>query len=269
MLVRRVAVLIAALGVLPRVVWAADSCPDGWFCDDGEAPAEPPPAEPLAPPPKATPLDEAPEPPASVASDGAEDEMHFDVPPEPRSRHRHHRPRREYGFNLHFDGALLGSGAASGAGMAGLGVAFRFRPLPPFAADVGFDFVGGKDYAGNHRSERAFVGNALLFVNPGDPVQVYLLGGVALSQSWVRVHRYGGLAVSAYDASYTHAGVQGGLGVEWRIVRRAAIGADLVALARYRTDSPHGDPEFVDPSTHLATNGSAGGLFRAGATFYF
>jgi hypothetical protein len=55
--------------------------------------------------------------------------------------------------------------------MAGVGAAFRFRPLPPFAADVGFAFVGGRDFSGNRRSERALVGNAVVFFNPRDPVQ--------------------------------------------------------------------------------------------------
>jgi hypothetical protein len=108
--------------------------------------------------------------------------IRLDVPPD-RPRRRHAKRHRELGFNLHLDVGLLGGGAASESGMAGVGAAFRFRPLPPFAADVGFDFVGGRDFSGNRRSERALVGNALVFFNPRDPVQFYAVGGFAASIS--------------------------------------------------------------------------------------
>jgi hypothetical protein len=192
------------------------------------------------------------------------------MPPEPPPRPRHHRRRKELGLNLHLNAALLGEGAASEAGMAGVGAAFRFRPLPAFAADVGFDFLGGRDYVGNRRSERLFAGNALVFFNPRDFVQVYAVGGFTFSQAWVTVERRGGFAVGPYDTSSTHAGLQLGLGLEWRLARRAALSTDLLFFRRHRTDQGRGrDPEFVDPATQRATNESQGALFRAGATFYF
>jgi hypothetical protein len=275
MLGSRALVLVFAAASLPAPAAAAPDCPDGWFCDDGRSDG-PTPAPDAAPPP-----DEEPPPDeGSRHREGSPGEPRlYDrgsrrirlLPPDaPPPRPRHVRRRKELGFNLHLNAALLGEGAASHAGLAGVGAAFRFRPLPRFAADVGFDFVGGRDYVGNRRSERAFVGNALVFFNPRDFVQVYAIGGFALSQAWVSVERSGGVAVDPYDTSYTHAGLQLGLGLEWRLARRAALSTDLLFLRRHRTDPDRGDdPEFVDPSTHRATNTSQGALFRAGATFYF
>jgi opacity protein-like surface antigen len=273
MLARSAMVLAFAAASLPAPALAAD-CPDGWFCDDGQSdgtrppPVEPPPTEPA---PDARPPAEPPPPPPPG---------YFREPPPPRRirlmapeeppRPRYHRRRKELGFNLHLNAALLGEGAASDAGMAGLGAAFRFRPLPAFAADVGFDFLGGRDYAGNRRSERAFVGNALVFFNPRDLVQVYAIGGFTFSHAWVSVERSGGYAVAPYDTSYTHAGLQLGMGLEWRLARRAALSTDLLYFRRHRTDAGRrDDPEFVDPATGRATNESQGALFRAGVTFYF
>jgi hypothetical protein len=279
----RCAVVIAFVAAsLPTRAAAAPDCPDGWFCDDGQGGV---PAAPAAgpPPDEAPPSDEAPPPDEERPDEGSryrEGEPRLDdrgprrirlMPAdEPPARPRHYRRRKELGFNLHLNAALFGEGASSDSGMAGIGAAFRFRPLPPFAADVGFDFVGGRDYVGNRRSERAFVGNALVFFNPRDFVQVYAIGGFAFSQAWVTVEQSGGYAVGPYDTSYTHAGVQVGLGLEWRLARRAALSTDLVFLRRHRTDANRDDdPEFVDPVTQRTSNTSQGALFRAGATFYF
>jgi hypothetical protein len=275
MLGSRAIVLVFVAASLPAPAAAAPDCPDGWFCDDGQGEAPGPAPDEPPPPGEPPPPDEG-----SRHREGSAGEPRlYDhgprrirlVPPdEPPPRPRHHRRRKELGFNLHLNAALLGEDAASHAGLAGVGAAFRFRPLPPFAADVGVDFVGGHDYVGNRRSERAFVGNALVFFNPRDFVQVYAIGGFAFSHAWVSVERRGGYAVEPYDTTYTHAGVQVGLGLEWRLARRAALSTDLLFLRRYRTDSGRGnDPEFVDPATHRATNTSQGALFRAGATFYF
>jgi hypothetical protein len=274
MLGRRAIVLVFAAASLPATAAAAPDCPDGWFCDDGQgegpgpAPSEPPPSEP--PPPDEGSRHRQGSPGEAPLYDRGQSRMRLTPPDEPPPRPRHHRRRKELGFNLHLNAALLGEGAASHAALAGIGAAFRFRPLPPFAADVGFDFVGGRDYVGNRRSERAFVGNALVFFNPRDFVQVYAIGGFALSQAWVSVERMGGFAIDPYDTSYTHVGVQLGLGLEWRLARRAALSTDLLFLRRHRTDANRDDdPEFVDPATHRATNTSQGALFRAGAIFYF
>lgn len=264
----RCAVVLAFLGAsLPARVSAAPECPDGWFCDDGQNDAARPAPDEEPPPGEVRPAEPAPPPEQDRAHHRRIRLMVADEPP-PRPRHYHRR--REYGFNVHMDAALLGDGAASDSGMGGIGAAFRFRPLPAFAADVGVDFVGGRDYVGNRRSERAFVGNALAFFNPRDFVQVYAIGGFTFSQAWVTVSRSGGYVVEPYDTSYSHAGLQLGLGLEWRLARRAGLSTDLLFFRRHRTDAGRAqDPEFVDPATHRSTNTSQGALFRAGATFYF
>lgn len=273
MLVRSAMVLAFAAASLPAAAQAAPDCPDGWFCDDGagdetspppEGPGEPSPDD--ARPPDGPPL---PPPPGYFEEPRRQRRLRL-MPPEPPPRPRYHRRRKELGFNLHLNAALFGESAASDAGMAGIGAAFRIRPLPAFAADVGFDFVGGRDYVGNRRSERALVGNALVFFNPRDFVQVYAIGGFTFSHAWVTVERSGGYAIDPYDTSYTHAGLQLGMGLEWRLARRAALSTDLLFFRRRRTDAGRwDDPEFVDPATGRATNTSQGALFRAGATFYF
>jgi hypothetical protein len=255
--------VLVALGLTlaPRVARA--DCPDGWFCD--EAPPADPKAEPEAP---VAPEEEPEEPPVHkrhrtrvwVAPPGG-----YPPPPPPRA----HR-RQQLGLNIHLDLGVMGAGAHDDAWMGGAGFAFRLRPLPSFAVDLGLELVGGVDYNGNDRTEEAFVVNALVFLNPRDRVQCFLLGGVSLGGAGVRVRRQGGVVVPPRDESYAYVGGQLGLGVEWRLSRRTAITSDFSLFARGRTDSGRElYPEYVDPSTHLATNASGGGLFRLGGTFYF
>jgi hypothetical protein len=259
---------------LPAAAAPVENCPDGWFCDDGQSggerrPDDDPSSEPDPGDERAPREPPQPAPPGYVGEPPPPPRIRL-VPPDEPPRPRYHRRRKELGFNVHLNAALFGEGSASDAGMAGIGAAFRFRPLPAFAADVGFDFVGGSDYAGNQRSERAFVGNALVFFNPRDFVQVYAIGGFTFSRAWVTVEQTGGQPVEPYDTTYSHAGLQLGLGLEWRLARRAALSTDLLFFRRHRTDDGRdGDPEFVDPATGRATDESQGALFRAGATFYF
>ncbi|HTQ08120.1 MAG TPA: outer membrane beta-barrel protein [Polyangiaceae bacterium] len=277
----RALAVFGALGLLfvPRVARA--DCPDGWFCD--EKPAAPPPQAPPpngAPPPAGTapegappPSEEPPEePPAPsrparivlVPPDGYYPEY---PPPPPRRRWRF---RQELGLNLHLDVAAMGSGARSNAGMAGGGFTFRLRPIPVFALDLGLELLGGNDYYGNARVEDAFVVNALGFVNPRDRLQFYLMGGFDVGGASVHVRRQGGVPVTPFDDSYNYVGAQFGLGLEWRLTPHFALATDFQLFLRARTDETRGlDPEYVDPSTHLATNTSGGGLWRLGATFYF
>jgi hypothetical protein len=267
----RVLAVLGALGLFFAPRTARADCPDGWFCD--EAPSQAPPAN-AAPPPReappstAPPTEEPEEPPAPnppprivLAPPGPY------YPPPPRRRWRHYS---ELGMNLHLDVGVLGSGAYHDAWLGGGGFAFRFRPLPVFALDLGLELAGGTDYAGNARVEDAFVVNALGFVNPRDRLQFYLLGGFHLGGASVRVRRQGGVAVEPFDDSYNYVGAQFGLGLEWRLTRHFALASDFQLFVRGRTDQSRAvDPEYVDPSTHLATNTSGGGLWRIGATVYF
>jgi hypothetical protein len=173
--------------------------------------------------------------------------------------------------NLHGNLALFGDGdGADSRGMAGAGAAFRFRPHRMFGVDLGLDFLAGEDWNGNWRDERAFVGNAIWFINPRHRLQLYVLGGFSVGSASVDVERLGGEAVEPYEASYSYVGLQGGLGLEWRITRRFALATDALMFVRGRSDDDRRvDPEFIDPQTHLVANESAFGLWRLGLTYYF
>lgn len=248
---------------------ARAECPPGdWFCEPASenAPQAAPPAEPSAtpPPPKEQP------PPAGTALRPRE-RVRIDPGPPPR-RSRHYRHRREFGANLHIDGAIFGSerGMSHDAGMGGLGGAFRMRFHPVFALDIGLDFLGGRDFNGNTRAEAVLSGNGLLYLNPRQRIELYLLAGLSTSRAHVDVRYLGGERVAPHDASYSYFGGQLGLGVEVRLSRRVAASADVLGFVRERSRRyRHFEPDFVDPETHRTTNTSGGGLVRGGFTFYW
>lgn len=265
---RLVAAWVTGATLLSGAAYA--DCPDGWFCDDagGAAPDAP---EPDAPGDRGDERRAPPPPPGydrEYERDGDPAHMDLTPPPEPPRKKRRHR---EYAVNLHGNLALFDDGdGADSSGMAGLGAAFRFRPHPMFGVELGLDFLGGHDWNGNRRDERAFVGNALWFLNPRQPLQFYLLGGFGVGSASVEVERLGGELVTPYETNYSYVGLQGGAGLEWRVSRRFAIGTDVLAFVRSRNDDDHrSDPEFIDPETHLVSNDSAFGLWRLGVTYYF
>ena len=269
----RVLAVLGALGLFLAPREALADCPDGWFCD--EAPARAPAAPSTEPAPQAEPPPADAPPPAPpphrrgrgriVLVDGPG----YPPPPLPPPP-RFVRRRQELGLNFHLDLGVMGAGAQNDSWLGGAGLAFRLRPFPTFALDLGLELVGGTDYNGNDRGEQSFVSNALVFLNPRDRVQCFVLGGFNLGGANVRVQKQAGYAVPPHDDSYTYVGVQLGLGVEWRVTRHAAITSDFLLFARGRTDSgQNANPEYIDPSTHQATNASGGGLFRLGGTFYF
>jgi hypothetical protein len=173
------------------------------------------------------------------------------------------RPRSEWGLNLRLDGALMGDKAAQGAGMGGLGFSLRARPTPHFALDFGLDFIGGTDWQGQKRSEVPFAVNAMLFVNPKSKAQVYFLGGLGWSSATVAV-------APGDNEHFGYFGVQGGVGIEFRVSRTVGIDIDGIGFVRGRTDSgATSRPEFTDPATGRTTNTSGGGLFRGGLTLYW
>lgn len=258
-----------ALGFFLAPKVARADCPDGWFCDDKPAEA-PPPAAPSAP-------DAAPpprEPPPPEPPSGPAEPMNLVVPPydenpppPPPPWLRHHE---ELGLDFHFSLGVLGTGAQNNAFMGGGGFAFRLRPIPAFAVDLGLELAGGTDYNGNARGEYAGVVEALGFLNPRDRLQFFVLGGFHVGGANVSVKKQGGVLVTPYDDHYAYLGGQLGLGVEWRFTRHAALTTDFQALIRGRIDEGrHEFPEYVDPSTHLTSNVSGGGLYRLGVVFYF
>ncbi len=90
-------------------------------------------------------------------------------------------PHREWGINLHVGGLMVGKGRENDTGMGLVGLGLRFRPVPAFAVEADLDFAGGRDYNGFRRKETAFGLNGLVFLNPRNKTQVYLLGGIGWS----------------------------------------------------------------------------------------
>lgn len=191
------------------------------------------------------------------------------------------RWHRRWGLNLRVEGASLGGderGGAHDAGMGGLGLSLRFRPVPAFAFDAGFDVLSGTDWNGSQRTEMPMSLNGMLFVNPRSRVQFYLLGGIHISHAEVETNTFEPLRDSDGEdwdhdgdmntREYSYFGGQGGIGLEFRISRLVALNVDMLGFVRNRTDEG-GPPEFTDPVSGQTTNKSGGGLFRGGLTFWW
>ena len=253
--------LISALLLTPALAAAQDdpNCPPGgWFCEPTE-----PTALPDDEPYKEPPAHRAYRPPVVVY----EPPPHRQPPPRKKRRWT-----RKWGVNLHLQGALMGGSENrhDDSGMAGLGFGFRYRPIPHFAFETGVDFFGGVDWQGNARRETALMLNALVFVNPRDAVQFYMLGGFGFSGASVRPRDQNGDPIDADERHYSYFGGQLGAGLEFRVTRRISLNVDLVGFVRGRTDDEARlYPEFTDPKTGRTTNSSGGGLMRGGITFYW
>ncbi len=275
------AVTASLLGTVTAPAWAAGDCPDGdWFCEPAPA-AEPAPAEPgAAPAPEGSPRGERrhrppphfelpPPPPPGFEADG---QMHIDVERVKPPRPRHRRGFREWGVNLHANIGLMGNDEAMSpnADMNGLGGALRFRPIPHIAIEGAVELLWGTDYNGFQRFEQALLVNGLFYANPRGAVQLYGLIGFGVGAAFLD----SGMAADGQpvlrDETYSYRGGQLGVGVEGRVTRHFALGADLIGFLRWRNDHGRGsEPEFVDPVTHRTSNTSTGGLLRLGATFYW
>lgn len=192
------------------------------------------------------------------------------MPPPPVAR-----PQRLYskwGFSLRVEGAAMGDGANVDAGIGGLGMSLRYRPVPAFGFDLGVDVIGGKDFNGFTRIETPVSLNAMIFVNPRSRVQFYLIGGAHLSHAQVRSDYssplLGRTEDGKYGADYNYFGGQGGAGLEFRLGRRVGLSFDALGFMRKRTDDGR-QPEYVDAATGKTTNTSAGVLFRGGLNFWW
>jgi len=266
---RRLLAFAAAslLGTLAVSAQAAGDCPDGdWFCEPAPSAAPNEPAPRPAPPQR-----EEPPPPADAPPPDAR-QMRLEVPPLPPPRVRHRRGYREWGVNLHALIGLMGSDSnrSADAGMNGLGGALRFRPMPYIAIEGAVELAWGTDYNGFQRFEQALLANALFFANPRSAVQLYGIAGFGGGVAFLDSGTLPSGEPVLRDETYTYVSAQLGVGVEGRITRHFALGADLIGFLRTRTDR-HADrnPEFVDPVTGEVTNDSGGGLVRLGATFYW
>lgn len=283
------------------------NCPPGaWFCEETEvqappsaAPAAPPteaaPAQPpaktpsgrgavvlqpenrAAPPPVVVyqPVPNGPPPQVIIVSPGARARAVYPVPPPPPKRNVW---RREWGLNLRLQGLVLErEGGAEDAGMGGIGLGLRYRPVPHFAIEGGIDLIGGTDYNGFERAEIPLSLNGIFYVNPRSKVQFYLMGGIHGAWAKVRSDTYSPLLThndtqntwdDGFEQEYSYFGGQGGIGLEFRLSRRVALNIDGVAFMRSRTDD--GElPEYVNKETGETTNTSGGGLIRGGITFWW
>lgn len=221
------------------------------------APSSPPPVVVYQPPP-----------PVMVVRPESPPPYEYTPPP-----HKYISPPREWGLNLHLEGAALGSGAQHNASMGGLGAGLRFKPTRYVGLESNLDFVGGHGYNGDQRSETALTFNGLLFLNPRDRAQVYLLAGFgwswAHSQNDPSMPQSGMGAGAAFDQHYSYFGGQAGIGLELRLTRTLAFNIDFRGFIRSRTDElAQTQPEFTNAQGQT-TNTSGGGLLTGGMTLYF
>jgi opacity protein-like surface antigen len=194
------------------------------------------------------------------------------VPPPPAAQPRP-RWHPEWGLNLRVEGVAMGraSGMGSTMGMGGVGLSLRYRPVPVFAIDFGFDVLAGNDYNGFQRVEVPGTLNGILYLNPRSRVQVYLEGGMHLSRAMVSSDLAAPQLASTrdgYKANYTYFGGQGGGGLEFRISKRFALNFDVIGFARKRVDDVR-RPEFIDYETGRTTNSSGGALIRGGLMLWW
>jgi hypothetical protein len=262
------------LGVALALPAAAQTpCPpDGWFCDDGQAPPdEAPGTEDGSEPPPAgaegewgTPPSTGGKPPIVVYT--PEDEREGAEQGSLIERRRAH-PSSPWGMNVRLEGVLMGHRARHGdAGMGGLGVSLRYQPVQTFAVDLGLDLLGGTDYNGFDRSELMWSLSGLFFFNPRMPVKVYALAGLNMSVADVEVVYDDGVRD---HQGWNYFGGQLGLGLQAELSPHLALNFDLIGFLRGRTDSlARREPEFID-SHGRVTNTSGGGLLRGGLTFFW
>jgi len=168
------------------------------------------------------------------------------IPPPPPAPQMLWHP--EWAINLRIEGVgFARQGAAKNAGMGGIGASLRYRPVPHFALEAGLDMIAGNDFNGFERTEVPFTLNGLLYLNPRNRVQVYLLGGMQVSRAEVASDRASPLL---------------------RLSRRVGLDLDVLGFMRKRTDDGKA-PEYVDWQHNRATNTSGGALFRGGLTFWW
>jgi hypothetical protein len=185
----------------------------------------------------------------------------------------------EWGMSLRVEGMGINKpgGGTFSAGLGGVGLSLRYRPVPHFAFDMGVDVLAGTDWNGFQRTEVPVSLSGMIFVNPRSRAQFYLLFGGNISRAQVHGDpgAPNGAGNGAYFAngegheSYTYAGGQAGGGFEFRLSRRVAIDLDVVGFVRKRVDGGNGTPEFTDPTTGQTTDVSGGALGRGGLTFWW
>jgi hypothetical protein len=196
----------------------------------------------------------------------------------PQARHPRHvyrvrptYPASRLALDLRVDGAM-GAGRTATQhiyGVGGAGIGLRYRAVPHFGLELGFDVLGGRDF--NDRKRLEFVGSAggLLYVNPRSRAQFYFSGGMIADSAKATPYATT-LQTNDFvqrDQHYTHLGGYGGVGLEMFATRHLAFHLDVRGLVRQRLGGEV--PEFTDPGTGRTTNTSGGVVGSAGALFYF
>lgn len=178
----------------------------------------------------------------------------------------------KWSFGLRLEGAAFGDGSHPDAGMGGLGISLKYRPVPAFAFDISADVLFGKDYNGFDRMETPFSANAMIYVNPRSRAQFYLMAGAHMSHASVTAEANAARNTTGakLETEYSYIGGQAGIGMEFRIGRRVGLNFDALGFLRKRTDENADRTwEFVNPETGQKTNTSAGLLFRGGLNFWW
>lgn len=155
--------------------------------------------------------------------------------------------------------------------MGGVGIGLRHFFIPELALEANGEFAFGNDYNGYERQDASLLFHAVGVLNPRSVVRAYLFGGFGFSSASVRVTPTDVTPVtSKFNERYSYVGVDVGGGVEVRVMRHAAIFADLLGFVRDRTDNDdRSRPEFIDPKDGRTTNTSGGALLRVGSQFYW
>ncbi|MBZ0115370.1 MAG: porin family protein, partial [Sandaracinaceae bacterium] len=167
-------------------------------------------------------------------------------------------PEFSTGIHMNVDGMFTDRVAMGGAGGA-----FRIRPSPYVAVDIGAGFYGGVDYNGLDRVEVPIRGDVLFFFNPYNRIQFYALLGIGGSFA----HAEG----FSFSRDYAYIGGELGLGLEWRLSRVFALNFDVRGFIRQRVDdnaAPEFSERFADGTVH-STDTSGGMVGQLGMTFYF
>ncbi|HJL19420.1 MAG TPA: hypothetical protein RMH99_27385 [Sandaracinaceae bacterium LLY-WYZ-13_1] len=281
-------VAVALLMAAPAA--AQTECqPDDLFCAElrigpgragvrvgpGQAePAPPPPPQPQPEPPTVVVQPEPDPPPPTVVVQPAPQPqpqpqvVHVQPAPQPQPQPQPRERRRRFpysaiGVHLHLSG-LFGDELA----MGGAGSAFRIRPNPHFALDLGAALFHGNDYNGLARTELPVNVDAIFFFNPQHRFQFYALIGA--NGSWSHAEGRERFYGTNVNRDYGHLGGHAGLGVEWRISRVFALNLDVRGFLRQRVDDDP-RPEFTEPTRggSQSTDTSGGVVGQVGMTFYF
>jgi hypothetical protein len=202
------------------------------------------------------------------------------APPPPVKHWRHHEYKpdrldrhRGWGVGLRAEGAVMAQQhqGVDTFGIGGIGMSLRYRPIPAFAVDVGSDVLVGRDTNGWSRREIPVSASMMLYLNPRNIAQFYLLGGGHVAFAHVRSEQIEPNLAKGTSDAYTYAGGQVGAGFEFRVSPLLGLHIDGLAFFRGRIDSDGNGqfPEYYNRETGQISNSSAGGLLRAGVNFWW